>query len=279
MLDRISLLGGGLDHPEGIAWSPSGFIVAGGEAGQIYRVTLEGDVTEVGTTDGFIYGVALDADDRVYACDFARAELCRIDPDGSVTVLSAGTSERPMVVPNFAAFDDDGNLYVTDSGTWGEDEGVVYLITPDGRTRIWADDVPRFPNGCCLTDDGDALLVVESRARRVARILIGPDGSAGPAETVVTLEGSQPDGIALAADGRTMLVGCYRPDRVYVVDPDGRAEVLLEDPDGVMLNQPTNVAFVGPSLDAVAISSLGGWSLGLADVGLRGMPLRRPPLP
>jgi gluconolactonase len=279
VLDRISLLGGGLDHPEGIAWSPNGFIVAGGEAGQIYRVTLDGQMTEIATTQGFIYGVALDADDRVYACDFARAELCRVDPEGTVTVLSAGTSARPMIVPNFAAFDDAGNLYVTDSGTWGEDEGVVYLVTPEGRTTIWAEDVPRFPNGCCLTADGDALLVVESRARRVARIPIGPDGSAGQAQTVVSLDGSQPDGIALAADGRTMVVGCYRPDRVYVVGPGGRAEVLLDDPDGVMLNQPTNVAFVGPSLETLAISSLGGWSVAVADVGLRGLPLRRPSLP
>ncbi|GIU99418.1 MAG: hypothetical protein KatS3mg014_1034 [Actinomycetota bacterium] len=119
--------------------------------------------------------------------------------------------------------------------------------------------------------------MVESRGRRVARVPILADGSAGEPSTVVELPGSQPDGIALAADG-TMLVSCYRPDRIWVVSPGGRPEVLAEDPDGIVLNQPANVAFIGEGLDRVAVSSLGGWSLVEADVGLVGLPLRTPRL-
>lgn len=276
MLEGITALNDSLDHPEGVAWSPAGSVYAGGEAGQVYRITLDGEMTQIGTTDGFAFGLTLDGEDRVYVCDFARAELCRVDGDGIVGVVSRGTDRRPMQVPNFSAFDDTGTLYVTDSGVWGEDTGVVYTVAPDGRTSVWAHDVPAFPNGCCLTADGEALLVVESRARRVVRIPVHADGSAGSATTVVTLENSQPDGIALAADGETMVIGCYRPDRIYVVSGRGEVEVLAEDPDGVKLNQPTNVAFVGDDLATLAISSLGGWSISLLDAGLQGLPLRRP---
>ena len=73
-----------------------------------------------------------------------------------------------------------------------------------------------------------------------------------------------------------MFVGCYRPDRIWRVEPDGRASILVEDPDGVVLNQPANVAFIGAALDRVAVSSLGGWSLMTADVGATGLPLRTP---
>jgi gluconolactonase len=278
VLDRIRVLNGELDHPEGVAWSPGGAIYAGGEAGQVYRITLDGDAVVVGSTEGFAYGVTLDGDDRAYVCDFARAQLCRVSPDGSVTTVTDGTPERPMRVPNFSAFDDDGTLFVTDSGAWGDDAGVVYAVRPDGDTRVWSDAVPRFPNGCCLTPDGGALLVVESTARRVVRVPIGLGGNAGAPSTVVELPGSQPDGIALAADGETLVVGCYRPDRLYVVDPAGRVDVLADDPDGVSLNQPTNVAFVGDDLTTLAISSLGGWSISLFDAGLAGLPLRRPRL-
>lgn len=278
MLDRIEVVTDALDHPEGVAWSPSGTIVAGGEAGQVYRISLDGEVELVGSTDGFAYGVTLDGDDRVFVCDFARAELCRVDPDGKVATVTGGTAERPMEIPNFSAFDDAGNLYVTDSGAWGARSGVVYLVAPDGATRIWTDELPDFPNGCCLTPDGRELLVVESRARRVARVPIGDDGSAGRVSTVATFEGSQPDGLALTADGSTMVVGCYRPDRIYVAGLDGTVEVLVEDPDGVILNQPTNVAFVGDDLAAIAISSLGGWTISTLDAGLGGLPLRRPSL-
>jgi gluconolactonase len=180
-----------------------------------------------------------------------------------------------MRVPNFAAFDDAGNLYVTDSGEWGADDGVVYRVAPDGSTGMWSRDVPRFPNGCCLSADGGTLYVVESHGREVVAVPIADDGTAGPPATVVSLAGSQPDGIALAEDG-TMVIGCYRPDRLYAVTPDGAVTVLAEDPDGVILNQPANVAFAGDRLERIVVSSLGGWSLVGAEVDLRGLPLRRP---
>ncbi|MGE5226443.1 MAG: SMP-30/gluconolactonase/LRE family protein [Planctomycetaceae bacterium] len=277
MLERFGPVAEGLDHPEGVAWGPDGRLYAGGEAGQVYAIDPGGDVTEVGTTGGFLYGVTVDADANVYACDFGNASLQRIAPDGAVTTWSSGTEDRPMRVPNYAAFDDTGNLYVTDSGGWADDDGSLYRITPEGRTEVWSEDVPAFPNGCCLSADGDALLVIESHARRVVRVPIHDDGSAGAPTAVVDLTGSQPDGIALAADG-TMLIGCYRPDRIWRVDPDGRAEVLAEDPDGVVLNQPANIAFWGPARDRIVVSSLGGWNLMSADIGLVGLPLRYPRL-
>lgn len=277
-LERFRSIAEGLDHPEGVAWGyHDGRVYAGGEAGQVYAIEPDGRVLEFASTGGFLYGVTLDGDGNVYGCDFGRAELVRVGPDGRVSTLSRGTEERPMAVPNFCAFDEAGALYVTDSGEWGRDDGCIYRVLPDGRTEIWSRDLVAFPNGCCLTAEGDALLVVESRGRRVARVPIRSDGSAGEPRTLVELPGSQPDGIALAADG-TMLVACYRPDRIWVVPPSGRPEVLVEDPDGIVLNQPANVAFVGADLGRLAVSSLGGWSLVEADVGLQGLPLRTPRL-
>ena len=277
MLERFTELAGGLDHPEGVTFGTDGVVYAGGEAGQVYAIGLDGRVEQRATTGGFMYGVTLDGEGNVFACDYGNASLARIALDGSVETYSTGTDERPMRVPNFSAFDDAGNLFVTDSGDWGTDDGVVFRVAADGRTTVWSDAHPAFPNGCCLTADGSALVLVESRARRVVRIAIEDDGSAGPSETIADLSGSQPDGVALAADG-TMFVGCYRPDRIYRIDPDGGVEVWADDPDGVVLNQSANVAFVGPDLDRVVVSSLGGWSLTIAAAGTAGLPLRYPKL-
>ena len=204
--------------------------------------------------------MTLDGAGNVYACDFGNAVL-RISGDGVVTTHSTGTPERPMRVPNFAAFDDSGNLYVTDSGEWADDDGLVYRVAPGGATEVWTDAASRFPNGCCLTAAGDALLVVESHGRAIVRIPFEDDGAAGRPEPVADLGGSQPDGIALAEDG-TMLVGCYRPDRIYEISSDGRVGVFAEDADGVILNQPANVAFVGRSSTASSsrASAGGAWS-------------------
>ncbi len=274
-LSSFATVATGLDHPEGVAVGPDGLLYAGGEAGQVYRIGDDGRVEELASTGGFLYGVTLDGAGDVYACDVGNAAVLRISRDGRVATHSTGTTERPMRVPNFAAFDDAGNLYVTDSGEWAGDDGLVYRVAPGGATQIWTDEAARFPNGCCLTAAGDALLVVESHGRAIVRIPFEDDGAAGAPETVADLGGSQPDGIALAEDG-TMLVGCYRPDRIYEVSPDGSAAVFAEDPDGVVLNQPANVAFVGPELGRVVVSSLGGWSLVDAPAGRRGLALRYP---
>src|SRR4029079_19054018 len=98
---------------------------------------------------------------------------------------------------------------------------------------------------------------------------------AGVPELVADLPGSQPDGIALAADG-TIFVGCYRPDRVWRIAPTGEPEVGFEDPDGVVLNQPANPVFVGEGLGRLLLSSLGGWSVVATDPGVARVPLRYP---
>jgi gluconolactonase len=275
-LEGFETLATDLDHPEGIAVGPDGLVYAGGEAGQIYRVAGDGALDEIASTGGFIYGVTVTGSGDVFACDFGNAAVARVQATtGEVATYSRGTTERPMRVPNFAAFDDGGNLYVTDSGEWREDDGVVYRIAPGGATEVWTEATPRFPNGCCLTAGGEALLVVESHGRAVVRVPIQDDGGAGRPEPIVDLTGSQPDGIALAEDG-TMFVGCYRPDRIYRISPGGPVEVFADDPDGVVLNQPANVAFWGPDLDRLVVSSLGGWSLVAAPAGIRGLPLRYP---
>jgi gluconolactonase len=274
-LEGFRTVATGLDHPEGVAWDGER-LLAGGEAGQFYAVDPErGDVEELGSTGGFLFGITPGPAGAILGCDFGGAALVRRDPGGAIWTVSSGTPDDPLRVPNFAAFGDDGSLFVTDSGTWGEDDGVIFRVAPDGGTHVWSRDVPAFPNGCCVDASGEWLLVVESRARRVVRLGIGDDGGAGAPETVADLTGTQPDGIALAVDG-TMFVGCYRPDLLWRIPPGGEPEVWAEDPDGVVLNQPANVAFFGERLDRLAVSSLGGWTLLEADPGVEGLPLRIP---
>src|SRR5258708_39008745 len=95
----------GLDHPECVTWGPDGYIYAGGEAGQIYKISFNGkSVTQIGTTNGFILGVCLDADRNVYACDMGKHCVQRITQEGQVSTYSEGIAERRMVTPNYASF-------------------------------------------------------------------------------------------------------------------------------------------------------------------------------
>ncbi len=277
MLGRFTVLGAGLDHPEGVAWDPlSRHVYAGGEAGQLYAVGLDGSVTETATTGGFILGVAVDGAGRIYACDVGRAEIVRIDPTrGQVETYSRGGDGLRMRAPNWLAFDPAGRLFVTDSGDWGKGDGFIWVVEPDRRTAVWTAESRLLPNGSCLDLDGTSLFVVETNLPGVVRIPIRRDGRAGRREVWLEMPGTTPDGLAIADDG-TLLVACYRPDRIYAVSPSRTVDVLADDPHGQMFGGPANVAFAGDALDRLVTSNLGRWHVTIGDVGLRGPGLPRP---
>lgn len=276
MLDRFRILAGGLDHPEGVAVSSDGRIYAGGEAGQLYEVGLDGAVLQVGSTDGFNLGLACDATGRVYVCDVGAARVARFDPGiGAVTTYADRSDDRRMTAPNWLAFAADGSLFVTDSGNWNERDGFIWRIAPGGTAEVWTTESNRLPNGCCLGQGDEALYVIETNLPGVVRIPIRADGSAGSREVVAELPGTTPDGLALASDG-SLLVACYRPDAILRIRPDGRVETLVEDPNGQLLGAPTNLAFAGPELDQLVVSNFNRWHLAIGEVGLRGAGLAYP---
>jgi len=113
----IAILASGLDHPEGVVWCAEREVVyAGGERGELYRVTLDGRVEQFAATGspGAVLGLALDAAGRLYVCDEGGQRLLRVDPDtATIEVLSTGTPERPMIAPNYPVFERSGRLLVS----------------------------------------------------------------------------------------------------------------------------------------------------------------------
>lgn len=275
-LDLLDVVVHGLDHPEGVTVDPHGVVYAGGEAGQIYRVDVAaGSFEQVADTGGFILGLCSDAAGLLYVCDVKRRELLRVDPaSGAVDIYSSGAPGRPFVNPNWPVFDESGRLYVTDSGTWKGDDGCIMRIEPGGATTVWDTACSAFPNGAALSIGGGALFVLESNTPALVRIPIGDDGRAGPRQLVAPLTGV-PDGVAVDADGRAYVM-YYRPDRIDRVWPDGRVELLAEDPEGTALAAPTNGVWLEPERTRLLVGSLGRWHLTSCDFNATGIPLRYP---
>ena len=277
-LEEFKILAEGLDHPEGIAWDPDGHLYAGGEVGQIYRIRPSGEVTELATTGGSILGVCLDGRSNVYACDFQRRAVMRIDPQGTVSVYSDGSADRKMVLPNYAVFDRDGNLFVSDSGGWHENNGCVFRIAPGGETRVVATQPAAFPNGMALSPAGDSLYVVVSNLPGVVKLPIEKDGSLGAPQLVVELPRSVPDGLAFDIQCR-LYISCYTPDRIYVLSAGGQLAVLVEDEERTLISSPTNLAFSGSDLLTLVAANYGCWHLIQTRMSVPGSPLQYPLLP
>lgn len=274
--ENTQLIGQDLDHPECLCLAPDGSLFAGGEAGQIYHIDVRGGQRLVGSTGGFILGIALDGRGRIHACDARNKGVFLIEPDGNVALRSAGTKEHPMTLPNYPAFDVYGNLFVSDSGDyWDRNEGTgrILKIAPDNTTTVFHSGPFLFANGLAIDPTQRWLYVVQTTADNVARIPL--DEPNGPIEIVFRLPSETvPDGIAFASNG-SLVISCYKPDTVFLGHPDGRIEVLCDDRSGELLNRPTNSAIGNGKL---YLANVGGWHLTAIASELKAAVIHRPHL-
>ncbi len=275
LLQKTTIFCEGLDHPEGIAVHPDGSVWAGGEAGQIYRVSEDGQVVEeVANTGGFILGIAFNPGaDWLAICDLGNKCVSKLDLKSmEISLLFEGAQDHRLSIPNYAVFDALGNLYVSESGAFREINGKILKHHTDGQTEIWHDGPFNFANGMALGPDGRHLYVVCSWLPGVERIAIQDDGSAGAREVYCTIPQTVPDGITFDLAGN-LYVSCYTPNAIYRVSPDQTIRLLVDDWEAHTFSNPTNIAFGGPNFDQLLTTNLGRWHLSKIDLGIKGMPL------
>jgi gluconolactonase len=264
----------GLDHPEGVAVSKNGFVYAGGEAGQLYRIEPDASHVEViARTGGFCLGVTLDSQDNVILCDSGRREILKITPKGEISVVVSSLASHRLVNPNFSVFDSKGNLYFSDSGEWKQANGVIFRIPNSGQAEVFSPGPFHFANGLALDAAERYLYVVESNLDRVLRLQIMPDGTAGQPEIFVEGIARVPDGLAFDAD-ENLYITTYASNCIYRVTPGRCVDLLCRDEENLLLCQPTNCAFGGPNFDQLFVANLGRDHISVLDLKRKGQPLR-----
>ncbi len=275
LLEKATVFAEGLDHPECVAIHPDGSVWAGGEAGQIYKISEDGSkVEEMVTTGGFILGIAFNPGAEWLAiCDLGKKCLWKYHlAQNKLELWSEGADGHQFNIPNYGVFDGKGNYYVTESGDFRKVTGKVLKYDADGNGQIWHDGPFNFTNGCAMGKGEKYLYVVVSFMPGIERIRINPDGSAGEREVYCTLPESVPDGCAFDSEGN-LYVSCYAPNKIYKIAPDRTATVLIDDWEAHTLSNPTNIAFGGPNLDQMFTANLGRWHVTRIDAGIKGLKL------
>jgi sugar lactone lactonase YvrE len=171
-LQKFEVFAEGLDHPEGLAFDADGNLWAGGELGQIYKISRKGKVRTVATLGGFNLGLTFSARQDLFVCNFKMGALIQLDRSGK-TIHSWERAERYRFrTPNFSVFDREGNLYFSDSGEFNKDDGFLFVLRPNGKIEQLLDRLS-FPNGLSLSADERTLYVVQSTKNNVLAVTAG----------------------------------------------------------------------------------------------------------
>jgi gluconolactonase len=292
-VDAVEIFGKGVLKSEGVVIDKQNNVFGGGRNGVIYEVTPDGKVSEVCTlpAGSIPNGVTMDLQGNVVYCDLGKKAMMRVSQSGQVSMIADKVGTLALTLPNFATYDAEGNLYVSNSSTSPIDKvmaemanpapnGALVRIRPDGKSEIVATGI-YLANGTAIDPKEEAVYVLESTRHDCLRIAIKKDGTFGKPEIYSKDFPALPDGMAFAADGTLFVTlpafirgGKMAPaHQILQVDTSGKWTVLIDDAGGQKLDFPTNCAFGGPGLQDLYFANLEGDHFSRVHTTFRGHPL------
>jgi gluconolactonase len=233
----------------------------------------------------------MDRQGNIIYCDLGKKAMMRATQSGQVSMIADRVGTLALPLPNFASYDADGNLYVSNSSTSDisgvraemakpQPNGALVRIRPDGKGDIVATGI-YLANGTAIDPKEEAVYVLESTRMDCLRIAIKKDGTFGKPEIYSKDFPALPDGMAFAADGNLFVTlpafirdGKMAPaHQILKVDTNGNWTTLIDDAGGQKLNFPTNCAFGGPGLQDLYFANLEGEHFSRVHTTFRGHPL------
>lgn len=229
---------------------------------KVLRVDTDSrEVTPVFTDEASVYTSAQFSphDDRLYLTDFLGGKIDSITSEGEdPTTFFSGEVDGTLMNPDDLAFDEDGNMYVSDSAGfsdpyWEAKGRVVRIDRGTAEATVLADELPS-PNGISFSVDFDGLWVSQYTANRVDYFGLNEDGTeVETAHPAIHFDGgtSQIDSNAVDAAGNVYQAVHGQPS-IFVYSPTGEHLTTVSVPDDAPegLDTATNVAIEPGTTDA-----------------------------
>ena len=237
----------GLKTPESVVAGEDGRIYVSeiGEFGQdgdgrISVIDAQGKTHEFASGMDDPKGLAFFGN-TLYVADKTR--VLKVGRDGQWQVL-AGAEAFPAM-PQFlndVETDNQGNVYVSDSGDLKGQGGAIYRISPAGLVTLVIDSARdnriQGPNGL-LMESGTSMLTVDFVSGVLYRIKL----RSGDMEKIAEGFGGG-DGIVRGAKG-VLYVSDWKNGRIYSVDKQGRTQLIK---DGYVASADIGVSADGKSI-------------------------------
>jgi gluconolactonase len=235
---KVELVAEGFPGGEGPVWSREGYLLFSDYSrDRIYKY-VPGQTPEVwregsnGTN-----GNTMDAQGRLYSCEYKARRVTRTDKAGKIEVLAERFEGKRFNAPNDIVVRRDGHVYFTDPLFTPLDQREidfygVYHITPAGQIEAIARMTTR-PNGIALSPDGRTLYVANSDERNVRAYDVDAGGKTSNERVLATLDAG-PDGMRVDAKGNLY----FAARGVQIYSPTGTLLGKIAAPVS-----PRNIAF------------------------------------
>jgi len=287
---------------EGPAWHPDLGLLTSGE-GHIWRRDRAGNASVYRENAGS-NGLMFDRQGRLVICEPVRRRVSRLEPDGTLTVLTDNFQGKKYNQPNDLSIDSRNRIYFSDPrygdrsdmqirDAMGRTIEGVYRIDPDGSvTQVIGREVDRA-NGLVVTAGDKHLFVADNNnndrggARKLWRFDLKPDGGVdlGSQKLIYDWMSTRgPDGMKLDALGRLYVAaGLNKPNPPAETQEQPTAGIYVFSPDGLLVefvriprDEVTNCAFGDDDLQTLYITAGGSlWSLRTNTPGKPAWPAAR----
>jgi gluconolactonase len=282
----------GIDRPEDVVVLKSGRVFASDHQCAVAEIHGDGSFTRLGPQEGAPNGINADLEGRILIANFGIYDrtfgpLERFDPDTGVReILVDEVGGLKLTSSNYPIQDSLGNVWCANSTfapSWpealdGREDGLLFVRRPNGHVDVVASGL-RFPNGLALSADDKYLFCCETSAAGVRRfpiedtkfgLMLGeselygpvlgplmpspvdPENLPGPE---ITQHLGYTDGCGMDAEGN-LWVTLPAANKIIAITPDQEVFTIIHDPDGKVLNHPTNVAWGGEDMRDLYIGSI-----------------------
>jgi gluconolactonase len=236
---QVEPVAAGFPGGEGPVWSRDGFLIFSDYSrDRLYKYT-PGKPPEVYREDSHgANGNTMDAQGRLYSCEYKARRVTRTDRQGKVEVLVDKFEGKRFNAPNDIVVRRDGHVYFTDPLFTPLDQRDldfygVYHVTPNGVIEAIARLQTR-PNGVALSPNGNILYVANTDEKNIRAYDVDRAGRVSNERIAVGNLGGGPDGIRVDVNGNLYVAA----GGVEVYSPDGK----LLGKIAVPVN-PRNLAF------------------------------------